>query len=150
MFMRAKGLAEMVAIRFANSRLWAVVPLCAFALALPGCSTVSDLAGMSRPGYQNDGSYVLSAQDEGLGCRALHERSQGLQAQMQALSQRAVEQVQQVPTTISSAWGRLFGAPGDGVPAVAQYNEARAEEAALNATLARKGCSTGETASIKR
>jgi hypothetical protein len=58
--------------------------------------------------------------------------------------------MQQVPGTIASAWGRLFGAPGDGVPAVAKYNETRAEEAALNATLARKGCNTSETASIRR
>jgi hypothetical protein len=140
----------MVANRFANSRLWAVVPFCAFILALPGCSTMSDLAGVPRPGYQDDGSYVLSAQDESLGCRALHERSQGLQAQMQTLSERAVQEMQQVPSTIKSAWGRLFGAPGEGVPAVAEYNEARAEEAALNATLARKGCSSVETAAIKR
>jgi hypothetical protein len=69
---------------------------------------------------------------------------------MQALSARAVAEMQQVPGTIATAWGRLFGAPGDGIPAVAQYNEARAEEAALNATLTRKGCSTAETASIRR
>jgi hypothetical protein len=95
-------------------------------------------------------AYVLSAQEQGLGCRALQERSLGLREQMQALSTSAVEQMQQVPSTIAAAWGRLVGFPGAGVPAVAEYNEARAESAALNATLAQKGCGSTETASIKR
>jgi len=111
---------------------------------------MQDFAGISRPGYQKDGTYVLTSHEEGMGCRALQERSQGLQEQMQALSERAVQEMQQVPQTISNAWGRLVGSPGDGVPAVAQYNEARAESAALNATLARKGCAGTDTASIKR
>lgn len=140
----------MLAIRFSNSRLRAVVPLCALVLVLSGCASVQDLTGISRPGYQGDGTYVLSAKEQELGCRALQERSNGLQAQMQALSERAVEQMQQVPSTVAAAWGRLFGAPGDGVPAVAEYNEARAETAALNATLVRKGCPPAETASIRR
>jgi hypothetical protein len=58
--------------------------------------------------------------------------------------------MQQVPQTIANAWSRLVGDPGDGVPAVAEYNEARAESAALNATLAQKGCNSGNTASIRR
>lgn len=141
----------MLATRLANSPLKAVVPLCALALILTGCSTVHDLAGLERPGYQNDGTYVLTAHEEELGCRALQERSQGLQAQMQQLSERAVQEMQQLPQTVSSAWGRMFGSPGEGVPAVAQYNEARAETAAVNATLARKGCASPiETATIKR
>jgi hypothetical protein len=112
---------------------------------------MQDLAGISRPGYQKDGTYVLTSNEEGMGCRALKERSQGLQEQMQALSERAVQEMQQVPQTIANAWDRLVGSPGKGVPAVAQYNEARAESAALHATLARKGCSgTDTTASIKR
>jgi hypothetical protein len=127
-----------------------IIPICALALALTACSTMQDLAGVPHPGHQSNGNYVLSSQEQGLGCRALQERSQGLQAQMQALSERAVKEMQEVPNTIATAWGRLFGAPGEGVPAVAEYNEARAETAALNATLARKGCNGMDTASIKR
>jgi hypothetical protein len=119
-------------------------------LALAACSTVQDLAGIDHPGYQKDGSYVLSSQEQGLGCRALEERSKGLQEQMQELSQRAVQEMQQLPQTVSNAWGRLVGAPDQGVPAVAQYNEARAESAALNETIARKRCNSPETASIKQ
>jgi hypothetical protein len=71
---------------------------------------------------------------------------------MLELSQRAVQEVQQVPATVANAWGRMFGDPGDGLPSVAEYNEARAETAALNETLARKGCSASsiETATINR
>jgi hypothetical protein len=112
---------------------------------------MQDLAGIERPGYQKDGRYVLTAQEQGLACRALEERSKGLQEQMQELSQRAVKQMQEVPHTIANAWDRLIGSPGEGVPAVTEYNEARAEAAALDATFARKGCANGmNTASIKR
>jgi hypothetical protein len=141
----------MLATRLVNSPLKAVVPLCTFALLLTGCATVTDLGGFQRTGYQDDGSYVLSAREEEMGCRALKERQQGLQAQMQQLSARAVKEMQELPQTVASAWGRMFGSPGQGVPSVAEYNEARAETAALNATLARKGCASSiETATIKR
>jgi hypothetical protein len=111
---------------------------------------MQDLAGIERPGYQKDGTFVLTSQEQGEGCRALQEREQGLQAQMRQLSERAVQEMQQVPNTIASAWARLVGSPGDGVPAVSEYNQARAESAAVNATLARKGCTPTDTASIKR
>lgn len=141
----------MAAIRLAGNRLRAIVPICTLALTLSACASVQDLAGIERPGFQKDGSYVMSVQEQELGCRALEERSKGLQEQMQELSQRAVAQMQQVPQTVANAWGRLFGSPGEGVPAVAEYNQARAESTALHATLVRKGCNNGlNTASIKR
>ncbi len=140
----------MAAIRLAGNRVRSITSTCALALALAACSTVQDLAGIDHPGYQKNGSYVLSSQEQVLGCRALEERSKGLQEQMQELSQRAVQEMQQVPHTVVTAWGRLVGSPEEGVPAVAEYNEARAESTALNATLARKGCSATDTASIKR
>jgi hypothetical protein len=118
-------------------------------LALAGCSTVQEMGGIPRAGYQRDGSYVLTSEEEGLGCRELQERSLGLQQQLQALPQKAVQQMQALPTTIASAWGRLVGAP-EAVPAVAEYNEARAESAALNDSLAKKGCGSIETAAIRR
>jgi hypothetical protein len=139
----------MAAVRLAGIGFRTIVPTCALALMLSACASMQDLAGIGHPGYQEDGSYVLSSQEQGLGCRALEERSKGLQAQMQTLSEQAVHEMQQVPQTIATAWGRLVGSPDKGVPAVAQYNEARAESAALNATLASKGCDEVNTASIK-
>ena len=135
--------------RNAISRLGALISLCAFAAALAGCSTMQGLSGAPHPGYQDNGSYVLSDQEQGLGCRALEERSMGLQEQMQKLSKSALEQMQQLPGTVVSAWGRLFGSPGDGVPAIAEYKQAEAESVAVDATLVRKGCPI-ETASIRR
>jgi hypothetical protein len=92
---------------------------------------------------------VLSAHEQSLGCRQLQERSLGLREQMQSLSTQAVEQMQQLPSTVVAAWGRLVGDPGAGVPAVAEYNEARAESAAVEASLAQKGCNPTDTASIR-
>lgn len=122
----------------------------AIALVLAGCSTIQDMGGIPRPGYQKDGSYVLSSQEQELGCRELQERSLGLQHQLQALPVQAVAQMQQVPDTIAAAWGRLFGSPGAGVPALAEYSEVRAESAALNDSLAKKGCDPIETATVER
>ena len=139
----------MAANRPATRRL----PILAFALcatALAGCTAAQDLAGIERPGYQDNGTYVLSNQEAVMNCRQLQERSLSLQEQMQALPREALEQMQQVPNTVSRAWKRLVGDPGDGVPAVEKYNEAKAESAALNETLARKGCSPVTTASIPR
>ncbi len=91
----------------------------ALVLALAGCSTIQDMSGIPRPGYQKDGSYVLTSEEQGLGCRELQERSMGLQSQLQTLSTQAVEQMQKLPDTIYAAWGRLVGSPA-GAPAVAE------------------------------
>jgi hypothetical protein len=141
----------MTAVRLAGMRLAAIVSICALGCALSACATMQDINGGPRAGYQKDGRYLLTSQEQGLGCRELQERSRGLQAQMQELSQRAVHEMQQVPTTISNAWGRMFGDPGEGVPAVEEYNQARAESAALDTTLTQKGCNGNgiDTASIK-
>jgi hypothetical protein len=120
-------------------------------MAVGGCSTVSGLSGAPRPGYQKDGTYVLSAQEQNLDCRALHARQVGLQEQLTALPEKAVQQMRELPTTVANAWGRLVGSPDQGVPALAEYNEAKAEAAAVDASLQRKGCAPSvETASIKQ
>lgn len=140
----------MAAVRRALKRSGSAGVLCAFALALAGCSTLQSLSGIPHAGYQSDGSYVLSAQEQKGNCRALQARSIGLQQQMRQLSLRALDQMQKVPNTVAAAWGRLFGSPGDGVPAIAEYNQARAESAALKVKLAQKGCAPRDTASITR
>ena len=138
----------MARTRHAMSRLGTFVALGTLAAALGGCSTIESFSGIPHPGYQENGTYVLSDQEQGLGCRALQERSVSLQEQMQKLSKSALDQMQQLPNTVVSAWGRLFGGPGDGVPAIAEYKQAQAESAALDATMASKGCPI-ETASIR-
>lgn len=117
-----------------------------------GCSTMADFGGIPRPGFQNDGTYVLSAEEQNLGCRELQERQIGLQERMQALPAQAVQQMQELPKTVADAWGRLVGSDNQGVPALAAYNEAKAETVALNESLQRKGCGTSsvETAAIRQ
>lgn len=119
----------------------------ALAIVLSGCSMSQELAGAPHPGLQQDGTYVVSQQEQDLGCRALQERSLGLQGHMQALSVQALDQMQQLPGTVVAGWKRLVGAPGEGVPAIAEYNEARAESVALTRTMTSKGCIPGTTAS---
>ena len=136
----------MMLIRISRRR--SIGSLCAV-LVLGGCASAPEIGGGPRAGYQSDGQYLLSAQEQTLGCRQLQERSLGLREQMQSLSTRAVEQMQQVPSTVAAVWGRLVGSPGDAVPAVAEYNEARAESAAVEASLAQKGCAPIDTASLR-
>jgi hypothetical protein len=126
-----------------TSRRRSIGPLCALLAALGGCASAPEIDGGQRAGYQPDGKYVLSAQEQSLGCRQLQERSLGLREQMQSLSTRAVEEMQQLPSTVAAAWGRLVGSPG------AEYNEARAESAAVEASLTQKGCASVDTASIR-
>jgi len=124
--------------------------VCALALNAAGCSTVADLSGVPRPGYQKDGSYVLSAHEHDLGCRELQARQVSLQTQLQELPMKAVQQMQELPQTVADAWSRLTGSPDQGVPAIAQYNEAKAEADAVNASIQQKGCGTSmETAGIR-
>ncbi len=120
------------------------------AASVAGCSTVSGLSGAPRAGYQNDGSYVLTSEEQTLGCRELHERQLGLDDQLKQLPQKAVQQMQELPKTVVDAWGRLVGSENQGVPALAEYNEAKAEQAAVSQSLQRKGCGTSaETAATK-
>lgn len=117
--------------------------------ALTACSTLQSLSGIPRPGYQKDGTYVLSAEEQGLGCRQLQERSMGLQEHMQSLSTQAVKQMQALPDTIAAAWGRMVGTRA-AAPALAEYTEAHAEQMALNEAMSEKGCVSRETAGMKR
>ena len=122
---------------------------CTLALSVAGCSTVSGLSGAPRPGYQGDGIYVMSSEQQSLGCRELQARQVGLQERLRQLPEKAVKEMQELPKTVAGAWARLVGSPDQGAPSLAEYNEAKAEHAALNESLSRKGCTSVETASIK-
>jgi hypothetical protein len=135
----------MAAIRPARS--WLIRPAVtagALALTMAGCSMSQELIGAPHSGIQKDGSYLMSAQEQGMACRELQDRSAGLQQHMQVLSVQAVEQVQQLPGTVVASWQRLVGEPG--APAIAEYKEAQAESAALNRTITSKGCNSGAPA----
>jgi hypothetical protein len=107
-----------------------------------GCSTLTDVAGLPRAGYQPSGSYVLSAEDQRLDCRRLRERSDGLLDQLKALPIRAAEELKEAPATVVQFVGRAMGNSTTGVAAVAEFDQGRAEAAALNEARAQKGCGT--------
>lgn len=132
----------MAAILRGSRNLGVVLPIGALlaALAAGGCSTFQDFAGVQHAGYQNDGTYVLSAQDKDLGCGHLQERSDGLIAQMQALPARAVQELQDAPKSLAAMFSRTFGGGGNGLKAVDAYDRTHAEAVALNAYLDEKGC----------
>ncbi len=67
----------MAATWLSTARLGGAALACTLAMSVAGCSTVSGLSGAPRPGYQKDGSYVLSTEQQGLGCRELQERQLG-------------------------------------------------------------------------
>ena len=139
----------MTSVFTAMGRSTGVGLISSLALALAGCSTIHGLSGAPHAGYQEDGTYTLSPQAQSLGCRDLQERNIGLQEKLQALPQQAVEQMQKLPDTVVAAWGRMVGSPA-GAPALEELKKARAEQAAVNESLAKNGCGSVETAAINR
>ena len=133
-----------------TGRLGRAALIVLLATSLAGCSTVAGLSGAPRAGYQGNGTYVLSAEQQNLGCRDLLERKSGLQTQLEQLPAAALAQMQQLPTTVANTWGRLVGTEDKGVPALAQYNEAKAEAVAVDQSIRSKGCNASqvETASV--
>ena len=103
---------------------------------------MSDFAGIPRAGYQPTGDYVLSAEDQRMDCRRLHERSEGLLDQLKALPYRAAEELKEAPSTVAQFVGRVIGDQKTGVSAVAEFEQGRAEAVALNDAMAQKGCET--------
>lgn len=132
-----------------SARLMRVAVL-AGVLAQGGCSTLTDLSGVPKPGIQSDGHYALGVEQRTLPCREMQSRVVGLRERQQLLSKKAVDEAQQLPPTLAAAWGRIVGSP-DGTPALVEYNEADAERVALQRAMDEKGCASPiETAGIKR
>lgn len=119
-------------------------PLWAFMLgALPGlggCASVQDFAGIPRAGYQSNGTYVVSAEEEQLACRQIKDRLELLSRQIQTLPQQAALERDAQPMTVGSALGRMFGGPDAGLKATKDFEKAQAESNALKALAAKKQC----------
>jgi hypothetical protein len=99
------------------------------------------LAGIPRSGHQQDGTYIVSADEENLACRQIRERIDILSNQLQILPQRAAIEQKSQPSTMTAALGRWFGGEGDGLQATEDYQRAAAESDALKALLIKKQCS---------
>ncbi|MCC7253895.1 hypothetical protein [Hyphomicrobium sp.] len=107
---------------------------------LGGCASVQDMVGVPRTGYQSDGTYVVSDEEEKLACRQLEGRLAYLDRQIQVLPQQVVLESESRPSTVGSALGRMFGGSGDGLKATRELQRARAESDALRALMIRKQC----------
>ena len=120
--------------------LWFLV-LAPGALALlGGCTSAQEIAGVPRAGYQANGAYVVSTEEEKLACRQIEERLEILSRQIQVLPQQAALERESEPATVGAALGRMFGGPDDGLEATQEFRRAQAESDALKALLARKKC----------
>jgi len=107
---------------------------------LGGCASMQDLAGIPRTGYQSDGTYMVSPEEEALACRQIKERLEILTRKMQILPAEAAYERDTTPATVGSALGRMFGGKDDGLKATADYKRAQAESDSLKALMARKQC----------
>jgi hypothetical protein len=108
--------------------------------ALGGCASFQDFAGIPRSGYQANGTYVVSPDEEKLACRQIEERIEILSRQIQTLPQQAALERQSEPSTVGSALGRMFGGPEEGLKATKDFQRAQAESDALKALYAKKQC----------
>jgi hypothetical protein len=119
---------------------WVRLPLAAILMVAGGCASVQDMAGVPRTGHQKDGTYIVSEEDEKLACRQIHDRLETLSRQLKMLPQKAAIEQKSRPMTVTAAFGRMFGEPGDGLTATTEYQKASAETDALNALLVKKNC----------
>lgn len=123
------------------ARRWVCVPVCGLlAVAIGGCASVQDFAGIPRTGHQSDGRYVVSPEEEALACRQIEDRIGYLNRQLEALPEQAARERQARPATLGSALGRMFGGPDDGLKAVKDMQRAQAESDALKVLLMKKQC----------
>ncbi len=119
--------------------------LCILALVLVaslagGCTTVSDFAGLPHAGHQPGGSYVPLASEQQLNCRGLSDQVElGLKDMQNARANMKTER-EALPSTLVSAYGRMFGGADGGLKNATQYRESEARVRALNQQLAAKGC----------
>ncbi len=109
-------------------------------VALGGCATVQDMAGIPRSGYQPNGTYVVGEEEEKMACRQIKDRLDILSREIKLAPQKAAFEQANRPATLGSALGRVFGEPGDGLQATKDFQRATAESDALNALMIKKQC----------
>jgi hypothetical protein len=109
-------------------------------IALGGCATMQDMAGIPRAGYQANGTYVVNADEEKMACRQIKDRLELLSREIKAAPEKAAFEQANRPTTVGSALGRMFGDPGGGLQSTKDFQRATAESDALNALMIKKQC----------
>jgi hypothetical protein len=105
-----------------------------------GCAALQDAAGIPRAGHQQNGTYVVSSEEEKLACRQIKSRIDTLSSKLQILPVNAAFEEESEPKTVGAALGRIFGGAGSGLKATEEFQKAKAESDALNALLIKKQC----------
>lgn len=109
-------------------------------VALGGCATMQDMAGVPRSGYQSNGTYVVGDNEEKMACRQIKDRLDTLGREIKLAPEKAAYEQNNRPSTLGSALGRVFGEAGDGLQATKDFHRATAESDALNALMIKKQC----------
>jgi hypothetical protein len=107
---------------------------------LAACSSALDSGAARLPGFQADGTYILTDQEKSLDCERLLERSQAISKQIQEISDRAVGKLNSEKNTAAAALGRLIGYPSAEAAEIAEYNRLKGMLAAIESERTRKGC----------
>jgi len=112
----------------------------AAAVALSGCATAIDLAGLPHVGAQPDGTYVLAPEEKSLACRDLG-RALTLQIdRAKSLAKAVPDEAKRGPKNVKALIGQMSGWPNGGLKSLGDYDKTKARAAALNGEMVRKGC----------
>ncbi len=105
-----------------------------------GCSTMTDLAGISHPGHQADGGYVLLASERQLNCQRLASEVELGLTNMETEKNQIDAERDALPATLVSVYGRMFNGPEGGLKSAERYHKSEQRVRALNGQLATQGC----------
>lgn len=105
-----------------------------------GCSTMTDLAGISHAGHQSDGSYVLLASEQGLDCPRLKDQIEIALKDMEKAKRGIDAERAEIPKTLVGVYGRMFGGTDGGLKSAENYRRSEQRVRALNAQLGANGC----------
>lgn len=74
-----------------------ILALSVFALS-GGCGSFYDTVGVPRSGYQSDGTYVVTSEEEGLACRQIAGRVSYLNGQIKKFPVAAEAEEKKLPS----------------------------------------------------
>lgn len=98
------------------------------------------MTGVLHTGLQNDGRYVVSADEKNLGCRGVTSLVTREIDQMQKLPDRAAKEKDAVPNTVAGVFSWMSGDTKAAIPSLTEYEKGRKRAEALNAVLIEKKC----------
>lgn len=113
-------------------------------LALGGCGTVQELAGVPLAGPQANGGYILTSSEAGMDCRSLAERIEITLEDMSKAAARIPEEKKELPPTMASVFQRAIGGPDGGLTNARKHREGEMHVRALAAEQSRKGCASAD------